>query len=459
MDKQVKKTPNVILLTIDTLRADWLGCYGHKRPISPHLDRLAARSIRFEQAITGGSWTQAAFPALMTSTYASMYGGCLGPLSAERPSLVSILAEKGYATAGFSTTPLLSKTYGYDRGFQHFSDIIPNEKDPTLRGMKGGQRLLRNPITHAVSKLFGVNLRPAKVYEPAHVLVDEVMQWLDGVKRPFFAWAHFMDVHWPYHLEEDLTRPKEVAQAWADLVHLHEVNWQDAPISPQQKQHYIDLYEQAIAYTDAQIGRLLDYLDHSPFADNTMVIVVSDHGEEFLERGYWGHVEINLFDEILRVPLLMRLPGQTAGKVISQQVRTLDIMPTVLEEAGCELPAKIEGTGLAPLWNGHPEKYGRPISLSERWRDNTHVVALRTEAFKYIWDSEQPDKPQLYDLLADPQETRNVIADYPEQAKQFQAHVDDHLARVAQMTTFGAVNEPDLDENVINRLRDLGYVE
>ncbi|MCA9928602.1 MAG: sulfatase-like hydrolase/transferase [Anaerolineales bacterium] len=459
MDKQVKETPNVILLTIDTLRADWLGCYGHDRPISPNLDRLASRSIRFEQAITGGSWTQAAFPVMMTSTYASMYGGCLGPLSAERPSLIGTLANSGYATGGFSTTPLLSKTYGYDRGFHYFSDIIPNEKDPSLRGVKGGQRLLRNPATHAVTKLFGANMRPAKVYEPAHVLVDEVMRWLDGVKRPFFAWAHFMDVHWPYHLEEELSTPEEIAQAWKDLVHLHEVNWQDAAITPQQKQHYIDLYEKAIQYTDTQIGRLLDYIDSSPFADNTMIIVVSDHGEEFLERGYWGHVEINLFDEILRVPLIMRLPGQKEGKVVPQQVRTLDIMPTVLDLAGCELPEKVEGISLTPLWNGRPEKYDSPISLSERWRDNTHVVALRTEAFKYIWDSEKPDTPQLYDLLTDPKETRNAIADFPEQAQQFQAHVDAHLARVAETTTFGDVNEPDLDESVINRLRDLGYVE
>ncbi|MCP5097451.1 MAG: sulfatase-like hydrolase/transferase [Chloroflexi bacterium] len=459
MDYQNSNKPNVILLTIDTLRADWLGCYGLQRPISPNLDRLAERSIRFEQAVTGGSWTQAAFPVMMTSTYASMYGGCLGPLSAERPSLVGKLADNGYTTSAFSTTPLLSKTYGYDRGFHHFSDIIPNEKDPSLRGVKGGQRLLRTPLTHAISKLFGVNMRPAKVYEPGHVLVDEVMDWLGNVDGPFFTWAHFMDVHWPYHLEEELERPQDIAQAWEDLVHLHEVNWQDAAISPQQKQHYIDLYEQAILYTDQQVGRLLDYIDNSPHADNTMIIVVADHGEEFLERGYWGHVEINLFDEILLVPLLMRLPGQTEGLVIKEQVRTLDIMPTVLDLAGCEIPDKVEGASFAPLWNGRPDKYGAPISLSERWRDDSHVVALRTAAFKYIWDSEKPDSPQLYDLLADPKETKNVIAEHPEQAAQFQQHVDAHVVRVAESTGSGATAEPDLDESVINRLRDLGYVE
>ncbi len=459
MNPQKMSKPNIILLTIDTLRADWLGCYGHKRPLSPNLDRLAARSMRFTQAITGGSWTQAAFPVLMTSTYASMYGGCLGPLSAERPFLIGELAEQGYKTSGFSTTPLLSKTYGYDRGFSYFSDIIPNEKDPSLRGVKGGQRLLRSSFTHAIAKLFGKNLRPAKVYEPAHVLVDEVIDWMKTADSPFFTWAHFMDVHWPYHLEEEMVHPSEIAQAWEDLVHLHEVNWQGASISAAQRAHYIDLYEKAIVYTDQQIGRLLDYIDDSPYADNTMIIMVSDHGEEFLERGYWGHVEINLFDEILRVPLLMQLPGQVEGQVIDRQVRLLDIMPTVLDLAGCGLPEHVEGSSFAPLWNGRSEQYDQPISLSERWRDDSHVVALRTEAFKYIWDSEKPDSPQLYDLLADPKETQNVIANFPEQTAQFKEYIEAHLLRVAETTTNGSAAEPTLDESVISRLRDLGYVE
>lgn len=452
--------PNVVLLTIDTLRADWLGCYGHNRPISPNLDRLAAKSIRFEQAITGGSWTQAAFPVLMTSTYASMYGGCLGPLSAERPSLVGALAEQGYTTAAFSTTPLLSKTYGYDRGFHTFTDMVPNEKDPALRRMRGGQRLLRTPLTHYISHLLGKNLRPAKVYEPAHVLVDAVTDWMENVNAPFFAWAHFMDVHWPYHLEETLNHPRQVVQAWQDLGHLHRVNWQDEQITPEQRAHYIALYEQAIQYTDAQVGRFLDYLESSPYADNTLIIIVADHGEEFLERGYWGHVEINLYDEILRVPLLMHLPGQTEGRVVQRQVRTLDIMPTVLDLCGAELPETAVGESMVPLWDAqNGRRYDAPYAISERWRDDSHVVAIRTEAFKYIWNSDQPNQPQLYDLLNDPRETENVAARYPEQVAAFQAQVDAHVQQVAATSVNGRVHEPELDESVIDRLRDLGYVE
>lgn len=453
------KKPNILLLTIDTLRADWLGCYGHPKPISPNIDAFAKKAMRFTQAVTGGSWTQAAFPVMMTSTYASMYGGCLGPLSEERPSPITNLTIQDYKTVGFSTSPLLSKTFAYDQGFEQFVDLIPDEKDPFVRKMKGGQSLLRKPFFHQLTGLFGQKMRPAKVYEPAEVLVDGVIDWLSLNSGPFFAWAHFMDVHWPYHLEEKLEKPAEIAQAWEDLVHLHEVNWQGATISPAQKAHYIDLYEEAIKYTDAEIGRLLKWLDNSPLAEDTIIIIVSDHGEEFMERGYWGHVEINLYDEILRVPMLMRLPGQKEGQVIDRQVRTLDIMPTLLDICQISSPEKIEGSSFAPLWNGNPQAYDEPISISERWREGSHVVAIRTEAFKYIWDSEKPDSPQLFDLLADPKELKNAIAKFPTEAKHFQRQVNEHLAKVAESMPDEQIQEPILDKNVINRLRDLGYVE
>ncbi|MEJ2750958.1 MAG: sulfatase-like hydrolase/transferase [Anaerolineae bacterium] len=168
--------PNVILLTIDTLRADRLGCYGCERPLTPNLDRLAAQGVRFTEAITGGSWTQAAFPVMMTSTYASMYGGCLGALTAERPSPIQLLQDSGYATGGFSSSPLLSQAYAYNRGFQHFADLTPQETDPALRSMKGGQRLLRTPITHAISRMLGQQTRPARIYVNAEEITNAAQE-------------------------------------------------------------------------------------------------------------------------------------------------------------------------------------------------------------------------------------------------------------------------------------------
>jgi arylsulfatase A-like enzyme len=451
--------PNVLLLTIDALRPDMLGCYGHDHLITPNVDRLAGSGICFAQAITGGSWTQAAFPVLLTSTYASMYGGCLGSLSPQRPSPVEVLAEHGYATAGFSTSPLLSKAYGYDRGFDYFVDLNPAESDPLLRRIKGGQRLLRSPLIHHLAGMVGKRLRPARLYAPAAEVVDAVCHWLEEVKSPFFVWAHFMDTHWPYHLEDTLVHPRDIAQMWRDLAHLYAANWKDSSISAVQQAHYIHLYEQALQYVDAQIGRLLAYLEKTEGASNTIVVITSDHGEEFLEHGRWGHWENNLYDEILRVPLIMRLPGQKQGTTIRRQVRTLDLMPTILDLCGVPPAEGMEGTSLRPLWESDGLLDDSLVSISEMPREHWHRVALRTERFKLIWDSHTSDTPELYDLQADPGEQKNVASQHPQVVRRFRSLLEAHLERVDMSQTAPPLEEPDLDAAVLERLRGLGYIE
>ena len=455
--------PNIILLTIDTLRADRVGCYGQGASLTPNLDRLAAQGVRFEQAITGGSWTQAAFPTIMTSTYAAMHGGCLGPLSPQRPSPVSALTEHGYQTAGFVTSPLLGRVYGYDRGFTEFFELIPEEQDPFLRRVKGGQKLLQQPLTHQIYKLAGKDSRPARVYVSAEEVNEAVCSWLQKTSAPFFAWIHYMDVHWPYHLDANLVQPRQIAQAWRDLNHLHQVNWQGAQITAEQRDHYIHLYETAVRYADAQIGHLLDYLQQSGLTDDTVLIVVSDHGEEFLERHYWGHVETNLHDEIIKVPLLMHVPGQTSGQVVPDQVCTLDIMPTILDLCHVPTPAGLLGKTLMPFWREDREAEVSAIAIAERWRnevDVSHMVAVRTPQFKYIWGSNQPDQPRLYNLQADPAENHNVVAQYPEQAQDLHGHLKTHLQRATSVLVQTAdTATPELDADIIRRLRDLGYVE
>ncbi len=452
--------PNILLLTIDTLRADTLGYAGYHKPISPTIDRLAAEGVRFMQAITPGSWTQAAFPGIITSTYACMYGGCLGRLSPERPSPVKILGDvAGYETAAFSTSPLLSRTYGYDRKFQRFNDLNPGEKNPWLRGVKGGQFMLRKPITHQISKLFGRNWRPPKLYATAAELNKVAMPWLESVEEPFMAWMHYMDVHWPYHLEDKLTAPQDIANAWQDLSHHYKVNWNGIPVSPEQKARYVRLYEEAIAYTDTQIGKLLDFLDETGLAENTVIILVSDHGEEFLERRHWGHVELNLYDEILKVPLIMRIPGVMGNQMIGQQVSAMDIMPTILELADCPIPEEVLGNSLVPLWSGNAEAYDVKVAIAERWRDTSHMIAVRTESYKYIWDDAEPDEPLLFDLRKDPDEKQNVATQFPDVVRQLHQHVDAQLERMRLTAPDEAVNEPALDEEIVARLRGLGYVE
>jgi len=436
-----------------------LSCYGYDRPTTPNLDRLLDSGVRFSQAITGGSWTQAAFPVLLTSSYASAYGGCLGPLAQERPSPIEALARHDYATGGFSTSPLLSETYGYHRGFNHFVDLVPTESDPPLRRIKGGQRLLWSPTTHYLSGMFGKRMRPARLYRTASEVTDSICGWLNSTDTPFFVWGHYMDIHWPYHREDMLVHPKDIAQAWRDLAHLHDVNWREASVTEAQRDRYVGLYERALQYTDAEIGRLLNHLDSLGHNSNTIVIVTSDHGEEFLEHGRWGHWENNLYDEILKVPMIIHLPRQSGERVIHEQVRTLDIMPTILALCDCPAPAGIEGTSLVPLWTGSGAKHESEQVISEMWRDSWHIVAVRTECFKYIWNNREPDRLQLFDLQTDPAEQHNLWKQFPTQVKQFQTRVEEHLNRAAETKPASPTQEPELDEEVVSRLRALGYME
>jgi arylsulfatase A-like enzyme len=455
--------PNVILLTIDTLRADVLGCYGYERPTTPTLDRLAEHGIRFTQAITGGSWTQPAFPALLTSSSASHYGGSLGSLAQERPSPIESLARHGYATAGFSTNPHLSRATGYDRGFDAFIDLEPQERDPWLRRFKGGERLLRLPLTHQVARLLGARSRPARIYASAADVTSAACQWLSSTEQPFFAWAHFMDVHWPYYLEEALMDAQSIAGAWQDLGLMHQ--WgngrRNGLITDKIHHRFLRLYEESLQYLDEQIGRLLASLEEDGRAANTVIVVVSDHGEEFFDHGRWGHWEDNLYDEIIKVPLIIRPPGHVGSQVVERQVTTLDVMPTILDLCGCPLPPGVEGNSLRPLWEPDDNQSPYPLqeAICEMPRDSWRRIAVRTEQFKLIWDNRHPAEPELYDLKRDPGEQTNVFSDYPQVAGLLQARVDAHLAQAAATLPATPADKVAFDDHIVQRLRDLGYME
>ena len=451
------KRPNVLLISIDTLRADRLGCYGHPGGLTPNLDRIAEGGVRFSQAITGGSWTQAAFPVLLTSTYASMYAGCLGPLSPLRPSPVEAFSRAGYRTGGFSTSPLLSRRMGYARGFEEFFDLESGDPDPLIRNLKVGHRLLLSPLVHRLSSAIGANSRPARPYAPASHVVERVSHWVSAAAEPFLAWVHLMDAHWPYHLDEDVSDPKSIAGAWRDLRKMHRVNWKGDGLDGEQRKRFIDLYERAVQFVDAQVGLLLDHVDRAARLDNTVIVVVSDHGEEFLERGHWGHVEINLHDEIIKVPLLIKLPGGSQARTIEHQVRTLDIMPTLVDLCGIPEPGGMLGESLRPLWTQSSQEQER-IAICERWREQSHMIAVRTSSHKYIWDSQEPENPTLYDLVNDPDERKDVRAEQPEIAGSLSRHVNGQLARM-RSTWRGGSSEVDEDEAVVARLKDLGYIE
>lgn len=227
----------------------------------------------------------------------------------------------------------------------------------------------------------------------------------------------------------------------------------------EQRDHFIALYEKSLKYVDDQVGRLIENIRKSGHADNTVIVIVADHGEEFLDHGRWGHWESNLHDEILRVPLIVSMPKGPQGKVVRQQVRLLDLMPTILDLCGCPVSDGVMGTSMASLLSDAESIYDGTETISEMRRDPWHRIAVRTESFKFIWDSKRPGQPDLYDLRADPGETQNVCDRFPAEVSRFQAIVDAHRARVAETEPAVAVVKPEVDEDVARRLRDLGYLD
>jgi Arylsulfatase A and related enzymes len=305
-------------------------------------------------------------------------------------------------------------------------------------------------------------MRPARLYSSAAEVTDSVCRWLEHVETPFFAWIHYMDLHWPYHLEEALTHPRDIAQAWQDLGIMYgRSNFNgNEPMTAAQSKHFAGLYEQSLQYLDTQIGRLMDQLKRVGYDSNTMIVLVADHGEEFLDHGRWGHWESNLFDEILRVPLIMSIPNGPHGQVVRQQVRLLDLMPTILDLCGSPISNNdVMGHSMAPLLAQGESNYDGAEVISEMRRDPWHRIAVRTESFKYIWDSKRPEQPELYDLRSDPSEKQNVCDQFPEEVSRFQASVDAHRHRVSATEPKVAVPKLKLDEEVARRLRDLGYLE
>jgi len=349
--------PNVLICLVDTLRQDRLSCYGYHRNTSPNLDALSKDSIRFTRLLPPSSWTRPSVASLLTGTHPYTHRGQdrTDVLNESAPSLASELKNAGYATFGIVTNPNCFPMWGFGKGFERYACYLTNPKH-------GGVDELVADETIAI-------IREA-----------------DG--RPWFIYAHMMGPHQPYNppppydlqfreRKYDTTKKSELAR----MTH--------------------DLYDGEVAHSDAQIGRVLDELRRLDQLDNTLVIVVSDHGEEFWEHGVLGH-GFNLFDASMRVPFLVRLPkGEFGNTVRSDLIEMVDVAPTVLEIVDVESPASFQGASFAKIYRGEktPSKSGH-ASLHLGVND---LRAAWSGPFKYI-RNQADDSHQWFNLDEDPTE-------------------------------------------------------
>ena len=451
---------NLILLTIDCLRADHLSCLGYSKPTTPNLDNLASDNVLFTQEISVGPGTPTSFKTMFTSTYPLMHDGKLH-ITDSITTLAQVLKEHGYRTAAFHTNPWISSFYGYDKGFDTFDDGIQKWKFESR--MSKPKALVERVIgktgrLHEIISKIYTTLLMSSYISKAEALNKKALSWLRGNTNNFFLWIHYMDVHEPYLPPSRLASPLKTYR----ISGLHaKVRHSPGSLSPREVNNLIGLYDAEITYVDKQISSLLSRLKQSNVLDDTFVIITADHGQQLLERGRHGHGR-DLYDELVHIPLIIAGPGLKSS-VISQQTSNLDLAPTILDILKVEKPKAFLGNSLLPLINGNETKAGNSAAISEadtvtgiarirprikpQLDTNHRMTSLRTGKWKYIYTAGRQD--ELYDLEDDPKETKNIIDIKPEVAAELRDRIMAHI----EFEEKSAPSEQELIKTKIRKLK------
>jgi arylsulfatase A-like enzyme len=376
--------PNIILISIDSLRADHLHAYGYRRETSPNLDRLAAQGALFETVMSPTSWTLPSHMTLLTSLPPERHGVTTNRkrLGRDIPTLPMRLQHAGYYTAGVVSATYLDGLFGFSRGFDEYDDYSL----PHASGDRSAKQVSSPAVTNVALQILR---RRAAIH--------------DG--HPFFLFVHMFDVHYDYN-------PPEPFAHMFDPVYCGKATGEASAIGHLAKRrdldHVVALYDGEIAFVDAHIGNILQALTALHLDDNTIVAVVADHGEEFFEHGRAGHFK-TLYDEVLHVPLLIRYPGHIPpGKIVKGQVRLMDVPSTLLELAGVRVHkahSDSDSVSLASALLSAGEGTAPPLPAFGDL--NATLASLRTDQGKVIWNL-QTNRREFYDLLHDPGEHHAV---------------------------------------------------
>ncbi len=460
--------PNVVLVSMDATRADHLSCYGHERLTSPNLDRLAERSVVYEWCISPACWTLPSHASMFTGLYPSQHGTHFGnPVLSDRFStLAEALRSEGYQTCGFCANAWLDRPFGFGRGFETYR--------------------LRSPLTEALSRLGKAGRLAAKSFEKLYwskggrtslSTIRWIRRWFSDVRRetqPFFLFALFSDPHLPHSVHAGARRflGPDAGRASRILQDPHRFIVNGAAMTESEHDLVSRRYDSQIACMDERIGELLEILKQNDSAENTLIIVTSDHGENLGDHGLMAH-QYCLYDTLIHVPLIIHFPSSSnlRGLSVPGLVQTHEIFATVLDAAGVDrrnLPNESRGRALLPeIVSRQPI----PFAVSEELFPNLRRIrrvfpdfncsrldrrlrALRTERYKYIWASDGAN--ELYDLEKDPAETRNLLVSEPERARFMETQLEAWLASIRPYE--GPASEAQCDEIVAERLKGFGYL-
>lgn len=446
--------PNVVLISVDMLRPDHLGCYGYARDTSPNMDRLASEGALFENAVSTTSWTLPAHAALFTGLLDSVHG-CVEttkPLNADHETLAERFRAGGYSTGGFFSGPYLHPVFGLAQGFTEYVDCTSY---PSLNNKKAKR----------TGRVDGFDVWEASHQDITSPRVQKAASdWLEeNHERPFFLFAHFWDVHYdfkppaPYDVKYD----REYKGVFTSD-HLLFDQWTNASMPQRDLHHLIALYDGEINWTDLHIGKLLDDLDRLRLSDSTLVVLVADHGTEFFEHGDKTHRK-SLFEEVVRIPLIIRFPPTIERNVrVSVPVSITDVFPTILDLAGLPQTHQVMAQSLVPLLRGERDAAGNAadrLIVSELFSGGRKMRAVRHGDRKLIHDM-LTRRSYVYNLMSDPGEQHPI---FDESDATFRAsHVDFRRAQAwiqsAMEGNYVAGAMQQIPDDVRKKLQGLGYI-
>lgn len=393
--------PNLLLVTIDTLRADHVGCYGYASGATPTIDRLAARGVRFDTAVAHAPLTGPSHASILTGLIPPGHGfrnnsGFV--LSPKVATAAETFRSAGYRTAAFVSGFPLDRRFGFDRGFETYDDHLPQGND---------------------------RRRTPYVERFADATTDAALRWLDTASAsasPWFLWVHYYDPHAPYEPPGDLAE-----------------RFRSAP------------YDGEIAFVDRQLARVIDAIGVKQASDRTVVLVTADHGESLGEHGEGTH-GIFVYDATIRIPWVMAGPGISSNRVSHVVARSIDVLPTLADYAGLAALHDVDGRSLRAAADGRDmadaPAYAESL-YSEMELGWAPVHAWRAAGLKYV----KAPRPELYDLAQDPGEKTNRVAEQEARAHELDRKIEDVLRRAPPPAAAAPI-----DAEAAERLRALGYV-
>lgn len=465
--------PNILMVMLDSARPEFLSCYTPGLGTSPGIDRVAERGLLFETAIGPSAWTFPVMASVFTGMLPTKHGGHDEHqlLDSKYPTLAEVLGRHGYQTAGFADVPYVGPSTRLNRGF----DVLSNMRVPEVSGMSKALKA----VGRVHRKLSGGYNKTCET----RVLMGEVFRWYERMRdpqRPFFLYVHTDETHAPF------LPPPTYRRRFTQLSksHMYAIN-QDkqlfvsgqVPMSEGDFANLRALARAEVAYFDAWLGQLLERLDRDGLLEDMVVVIAADHGDNFGEHGLLRH-GLCLYDTLVHVPLIVKTPGSSVGGRVRPMVQLIDVFPTLLAAAGIADTATFaEFQGRDLVQQARMGRHAEYV-VSELYRPgqglwqkkapdfmpefldryDRRLRAVRTNTHKFIWSSN--GRHELYDITADPGETRNIVNLDVRRAAEMEGMLDDWLASFHRTEPEAAYAVEDTaDDRVFERLRELGYVE